>query len=813
MKKKLFPRPRALLFFSTLCSASFCAAEEFNPGFLMGNVSGIAMSGEKNAIAPGIYPVDVYVNKEWKGNYPLSVEKTGRLRIRRADFSRFDIKYSPVAVSETISGEAQEWVLLAQYLEKEQFLFRQNTFQLDITVPQASIIAHDKNWMPPELWDKGITGLFANYNLIYAGGRDKRSSDPSSLYLTLNSGFNLADWHLRDNSYYYRNDTRSKWINRSRYLEKSVPAINATVRAGEDYTRSAWFDSVKFRGISLTKDLAMLPDSYRLYMPVVRGVAENNATIRIIQDERVIFQQSVPAGPFEFSDLMPTGSRSDLRLDIEYASGEKTSTIIPYSAAGNMLRSGSADWAVYAGQFRSQYYLKDSDFIQAEYARGVNNYVTLVSGAIAGKQYRSGLAGAGLLIPYLGTLTTSYQYARADLADHTSRGGKISVALNKYFPTKTTMTVSATRSQEGYLKLSQSDAAAQFISRQTGYRAQEKNSLSLAIDQRLPEGYGSVNASLYATGYWNTDKVARQFSLGWSNSYNQVSWSVNAGRRIYTDAVLQEEELKRSAVYRDETYASLTLSIPWSVFGHSGTLSAASSMQGSQNASSIGWNEKVSERLRYNLLASRRSDDGATASGYFSYASPWSTVTGNLTQGSNATQYGFSASGSVLLSQHGLLASPQTGNHFVILDAPGVADARVNGNAIHTTNRAGKALLPYATPWRKNTFYLSTDSASDIAGNIRKVAPWKGSIAYVKYITDTRKTFLLRASFPDGAPLTFGASLYDKQGNALGYVAQGGLIHIKADALPTFIRVDVDDHQSCVIKPVVLSGENLCTKS
>ncbi len=812
MKKKRSPRQSVLLFFCTLCPVLFCSAEEFNAVFLMGTVSGVAIAGKQNAISPGIYHVDVYVNKEWKGNYPLRVGKSDDLHIRRADFSRFDIKSPPDAVLETASATTQEWVLLTRYLEKDQFLFRQNSFQLDIAVPQARIIAHDKNWMPPELWDKGITGLFANYNLIYADGKYKDDRDSSSLYLTLNSGFNLADWHLRDNTYFYRNGTRSKWVNRSRYLEKSIPAVNASFRAGEDYTRSTWFDSVKYRGISLYKDLGMLPDSYRLYMPVVRGVAESNATVRIIQDERVIFQQSVPAGPFEFADLMPTGSRSDLRLDIEYDSGEKITTLIPDSSAGNMLRSGSADWAFYAGQFRSESDIKNSNFIQGEYSRGVNNHLTLMSGAIASGHYQSGLAGAGWLIPYLGTITASYQYASTEIADHTSRGGKTSVALNKYFATRTAMTLSATHSEKSYLRLNQSDAATQFISHQTGYRVQEKNSVRLAIDQRLPHGYGSVNASLYATDYWNTDKVERQFSLGWNNSYNQISWSIYAGRRIYTDAALQEKEPKRTTVYRDETYAALNLSIPWSVLGHTGTVSASSSRQGSQNASSVSWNEKVSERLRYNLLASRKSDDSTAASGYFSYASPWTTVTGNLTQGSKATQYGFSASGSVLLSQHGLLASPQTGHHFVILDAPGVADARVNGNVIHATNSAGKALLPYATPWRKNTFYLNADSASDIAGNIRKIAPWKGSISYVKYITDTRKTFSLRASYPHGAPLTFGAALYDKQGNALGYVAQGGLIHIKADVLPDFIRVDVDGHQSCVIKDVVLSGENLCTK-
>jgi len=101
MKKKRSPRQSVLLFFCTLCPVLFCSAEEFNAVFLMGTVSGVAIAGKQNAISPGIYHVDVYVNKEWKGNYPLRVGKSDDLHIRRADFSRFDIKFPPDAVLET----------------------------------------------------------------------------------------------------------------------------------------------------------------------------------------------------------------------------------------------------------------------------------------------------------------------------------------------------------------------------------------------------------------------------------------------------------------------------------------------------------------------------------------------------------------------------------------------------------------------------------------------------------------------------------------------------------------------------------------
>ncbi|MGK3141407.1 fimbria/pilus outer membrane usher protein [Pantoea sp. C2G6] len=809
MKTKLTLLKTTLICIGVAACARSHADEEFNQGFMLGSASNQSWSEEKNGISSGIYNVDIYVNKEWKGNHQLRVEGKGRYFILRKDLSTLDIKTDTPVPKKQLAPLLEDWVNLEELVTDKGLKFRQDIFQLEITVPQARIIAHDRNWMPPEQWDKGITGLFTTYNAIYSGGTYNDNNNQSNLYLTLSSGFNVADWHLRDNTYYYRNEASSRWMNRSRYLEKSLPAISSTVTAGDNYTSSPWFDSVKFRGVSLTKDLAMLPDSYRTYMPVIRGVAQTNATVKVLQDNRVVFQQSVPAGPFEFADLMPTGSRSDLTLVIENADGSKTTTIIPYSSSGSLLRSGSTDWALYAGQFKSDSLFKDGDFVQAEYTQGISNYLTMVTGGIAAGKYQSGLLGGSVLVPWLGTLTTSYQYTQANPAGEKQQGGKAKVALNKHFQTRTSVTVAASYSDKNFTTLSEADSAAEFISDRIGYRAREKSSLNLAIDQRLPAGYGSVNAGLYAVSYWNTNKVSRQFSVGWSNTYNQIAWSVNAGKRIYTNAEMYEEN-RSKAIYREEEYANLTLSIPWSVFGHNGTVSASSSVEGSQTSASLGWNERVSEALRYNLLVNNRNRDGASSSGYFSYASPWSTFTGNLTQGEHYTQYGAGASGTILLSQHGLLTSPQTGNHFVIIDAPGVAGAKVNGNATISTNSSGKALVPFATPWRKNTFYLTADSASDIEGNIKKIAPWKGSISYIKYVTDTRKTFSLQASNADGTPLAFGASLFDRKGTELGYVAQGGLIYVRADVLPDYILARTDKQQSCVIKNAVLTGVNIC---
>ncbi|ORM88121.1 hypothetical protein HA50_29770 [Pantoea cypripedii] len=764
---------------------------------------------QKSAISPGIYSADVFVNREWKGQYEVKIDATSAVYVNAAHLKRFDIK-----TLTTVTGHKDaDWVMLAQYLDARAVVFHHDSFRLDITVPQADVIAHDKNWLPPELWDKGISGLYTNYNLLYSKSRYRNSGDDQSyLYLSLNSGFNLADWHFHDNSYYYRRqNAEAKWVNRSRYLEKSIPAIDSTVTIGDNASNANWFDSFNFRGLGVKKDLTMLPDSYRTYMPVIKGNADSNAVIKVLQDGKIIYQQSVPAGPFIIADLMPTGSRSDLTLVIENANGTTNSSVIPYSAASGMLRSGSSDWLFNAGQLRTGSQLDKCYFSQAEYTLGINNYLTMAAGALLSSKYKSGLVGTSVLVPYVGTLSASFEQATLHDAQSTASGNKSKIAWNRYFSANTNVTVSLTHKNPGYLTLNESDSVSEYISDKIGYQAQEKNNLSISVDQRLPDGYGTLSASIYTVSYWNTRNKSTQYSLGWSNSYNDISWNLNAGRRLYRENYTDDYSDDSNVKYYDESYISLSLSIPFTLFERPGSITSALTAEGKNySSSSLNWNQQYADNLRYSLSLKNSQNEKTTAGGFVSWDTPAASLTGNATRGSNYSQYGAGASGSILVSRYGVLTSPKTGSNFVIIDAPGVSGARVNGNESFTTNASGKTLIPYAKAWRKNSYYLRSEAGSDVLGNIKQIAPWKGSISYVKYITDTRQTFSLRATDAQGGALIFGASIFDRQGQALGYVAQGGLIYIKAEFLPDYILIKTDSKNSCIIRNVSLAGENIC---
>ncbi|MGO4611427.1 fimbria/pilus outer membrane usher protein, partial [Variovorax sp. 2RAF20] len=79
--------------------------------------------------------------------------------------------------------------------------------------------------------------------------------------------------------------------------------------------------------------------------------------------------------------LMPGGSRSDLTVEVANAGGITERFTVPYSTVSDMLRSGSSEWLLTAGNVQ----LHDVDlhpaFVQGNGSHGINNYLTLYSGA------------------------------------------------------------------------------------------------------------------------------------------------------------------------------------------------------------------------------------------------------------------------------------------------------------------------------------------------------------------------------------------------------------------------------------------------
>lgn len=215
-----------------------------------------------DTLPDGEYTVEISVNGEWKGRFPLRLQQSGHtILIPQDDVPKLGLRDS------TPPPQADEdgYVVLSSLVPPESYTLNTGQFQLALNVPQAMLNTVLKGYVDPSRWDQGINAAMVSYNANYYHATNKRDgSDNDNAYLTLSSGLNLAGWQLRDqSSVTYSSGQSTQWNNNTRYLQRGFPAIKSDFRAGDSYTSNELFDSVRFRGATLKTDMRMYPDAWQ----------------------------------------------------------------------------------------------------------------------------------------------------------------------------------------------------------------------------------------------------------------------------------------------------------------------------------------------------------------------------------------------------------------------------------------------------------------------------------------------------------------------------------------------------------------------
>lgn len=809
-----------------IMSLLMCKAEataRFNTSLMAGNSALADWNNSEKRLSPGIYDLDIYVNGEWRGTFPVWVADSHTFAVQHAAITALSVKPLPKG------SEERDWTDLSALLYGGSVSLNTGLLRLNLTIPQAYVIAQPRRWVAPERWNPGINGAYTNYHLSYYHAERKDGfGSADNIFLTLKSGLNLAAWQLSDNSNFLRNrKNKGSWSNNSRYIERALPSYRSLIRVGDGYTNSPLFDNLRFRGVTLKQEARMYPDAYRTYMPVIRGTAVSNAVVKVYQNSTLLYQINVPPGPFEITDLMPSGARNDLTVEVDNSDGSLERFIVPYSTASDMLRMGSAEWLVTAGNVQIHGVDYHPGFLQGNAAWGVNNYLTGYGGVTLARDYQSLQLGSAISVPLLGSFSGSVDVASAEPQEGGTRHGqRLKLSWSRYFPGDLNLTLASwyyhTSDYYSFYDAVQTRAISQHKTATTHWK-RNRQTFSANLDQTLAEGWGRVALSGFWRQYWNSEQSSRQFSLTWSNTFHHANWSLALRRNFYhLDSMDSRDEYDEQHYGNhrsyDERRIDLAVNLPFALSGKRTGLTLRSSMkQGKYNGIQTGINGTTS-RVDYNLNYSEdRSEDTAAVGWWSTWRTPYARVNHNFSQASHYRQIGGGVSGSALIWREGLLTSASTGNTFAILDAPGIVGATVNGNADNKTNRQGRALIPSATPYKMNSFRLEQGDAgndwAELKGNIGFVAPWAGSISYLRYQTDTRKVFVMPARFENGEPLPFGTDITDVAGEPLGYVAQGSKLYIKADQLPEWLVIRLSDGQmrkSCRIHHPTAEGKNSC---
>lgn len=280
-------------------------------------------------------------------------------------------------------------------------------------------------------------------------------------FMGTNLGANLASWQFRHNGQWKWQDhtdfqsDNSSYTSTNTYIQKAFPKIHGVVTLGDYFTNSDFIDSLPYRGVNISSDDRMLPNSMLGYAPRVRGYAKTNAKVEVRQQGNLIYQTTVPPGNFEINDLYPTGFGGELQVSVIESNGVIQKFAIPYASVVEMLRPQMSRYSFTLGQFRDSNLGLNPWLIQGKYQRGINNYLTTYTALQATQQYLSLLLGTAFSTP-IGAISFDATQSKTEF-DHqpTMTGQSYRLSYSKLFsPTNTSLTLATYRySTENYLKL------------------------------------------------------------------------------------------------------------------------------------------------------------------------------------------------------------------------------------------------------------------------------------------------------------------------------------------------------------------------
>jgi len=782
---------------------------EFNEDLLRIPVD-VRMFAAGNPVPAGNYRVDINMNGQWKGRTEVRFEtrNPGDLvalpcfDMALLETLGFALEKLKPSVREKLSAGEQLCLPLGEVVEGAGAQYDHSDFRINVSAPQILLKREARGYVDPALWDNGITAatLQYDYNMYRS---EAAGSGQTSQYLGLRAGFNLGAWRLRyRGSANRRSGDGSHFRSDVLYAERGLPALRSRLTVGETVTDGQVFESVSFVGAKLATDDRMYPDSLRGYAPVVRGVAQSNARVEISQRGVPIYEITVPPGPFVIDDLYPNGVGGDLLVTVTEADGSQNQFTVVYSAVAELLRPGFTKYSLVAGEYRNRQATHTSSFVMGTLRHGMSNHMTGYTGLMAGTGYASLAAGMAFNLP-IGAVSADITHAHTRVRGQLiSSGHSVQVSYSKILPViDTNVTIATYRYSSGGF-YSPSEA---FQLRDTGLPGsgilgvyeRQRNRLTLNAQQALPGDWGYFSISASSQDYHQRAGRDTQYQASYGRLIRRVSVGLSAGR------------VRNTLLGRWDNQYALNLSVPLdagasamylnSTYSHS---DASDSLQASLTGAvgdsrQLGWG--VFATAQDSSGRSTQSSGGANVNWTGARVRAGANVS---TASGNNRQYGVNLSGGMVAFGGGVVLSAQLGETIAIVEAKDAHGAAV-ANAIGVKlNRRGHAVVPWLQPFRQNNVTLdpkglSTDVA--LATTLQRVAPTAGAVSLLRFETERGYSILLSGRREDGSYLPFAASIYDAQGQHVGYISQGGqaLLRVKAVAGELTVRWGQAEDESC----------------
>ncbi|WP_110947087.1 fimbria/pilus outer membrane usher protein [Pseudomonas bohemica] len=754
---------------------SASAGVKFNTAFIQGTdqPADLDVFLQGNSVVPGTYRVDIYVNRALSGRRDINfVANPGSGAIEACLtldlLAQLGMDTSGLNDTSTTPGLCFDLSAKVEFAHVE---YQPTSLRLNISIPQAMMSRSVRGYVSPELWDEGETAAFINYS--FSGARRSRSGQTQDqYYLGLRNGLNLGAWRLRNESSLVYGDAQPyRFRNNRTFLQRDITAFKSQLTLGETFTDSQVFDSVRFIGAMLASDDGMLPDSERVYAPVVRGIAETNAMVEVRQRGFVLYSGNVSPGPFEISDIYPSGSNGDLEVTVIEADGRRRVFVQAYASLPIMVPKGALRYSLAAGHYDSHDEAGASPaFTSATLIYGLTEQLTAFGGAQVAEDFQAGNIGAGINTG-LGAVSLDLTQSVSQPRRQSYTGQSLRVRYaNTLDLTNTTLAVAGYRYStdqyrtfDNHVEALQADNGTAF-DRVIG-RARDR------IEFNLTQALAEQSASLSLTGseqrYWDATGKTRQLYLSWNAAWRSLSYGVSLER---------SQTIQRDGQNRSDNRIALTLSVP---LGDSPSSSrafgnAVHDSSGNTNLQT-GLNGQVFDDRNtfYSLQAGHDGRSGASGSGKINTTTPFGRFDAGYGQGRDYRSFSVGATGSVVAHGGGVNVGQPLGDTFALVQVKDVAGARLSNFSNIETASNGYAIVPYTQPYRANWVSLDTRQLGadvELENAVAQVIPRRGAVPVVSFKAAVGRRVQFELVRSDGSRLPLGAVVEDERGKLLAAV-------------------------------------------
>ena len=756
-----------MLFFC--CASMACASTdvEFNTDVLdaadRDNID-LTRFATDNYVPPGEYLLDIKINGQAVGQQKVRYlaskdQKHTQACINGEILARLALK------EEAQKKVAQPFADCYDLLSLPGATLSNYAGVLDITVPQAWMKYNDPNWTPPERWDQGIGGFLLDYSLT---GQYTRQLDMHEDYTTLSgygqTGFNLGGWRLRgeyQTSYYSATHQFDFDMNQI-YAYRPLPMMAAKLTAGEIYLDSQVFDTVRFTGLNLASDERQLPPNLQGYAPEIRGLAKTNAKVTVKQSGRIIYETTVPAGPFNIQDVQveeQDGSISTFQVN---------TANIPY-----LTRPGYVRYNVAVGApSRYNHKIQGPGFASGDFSWGITNAWSLYGGLqSAGAEYTAVSAGIGRDLSVLGALSLDATESYSQQSNQKRlKGTSFKLSYAKTFDEyNSSITFAGYRfSQEDFRSFSQ-----YLNERYEGYDSlgREKEVYTITGNKTFWADEPGKATTVFLTythqNYWNRSSQDR-YGISLGRSFN-----VGNIRGITTNISAYRSDYEG----RKDDSIAFSLSIP---VGDSKWSGLDVQTNNGKTSPMLSYTDSSDYNNLWRLRAGASQSGYANVDGYYQRRSQYAEINSNASyQQDHYVSLSSTLRGGFTATRHGAAihnSGATLNTARVMVNTNGIGDVPLNDGKSRTNN-FGIAVIPDIVSYNSFDTRVDVDAMSESiepAKAISTATLTEGAIGYQTFGMAKGEKMMGIIRLADGTYPPFGAEVINGDGVSVSMIMEGG---------------------------------------